>query len=160
MKINKQFLRISVIAFVLTLVTQILTTFTYFYFVNRGILIDIDLKIFVLNYLNVSIRYTITPILIFTVFYLIGKKPNLLFELKPILSALLIGNIVSLFVSAIIYSAVDNEISVSVIARFAGQLMLICLPMYVFSALAGLAIGYVRLKNLTMKAEPGPSSNI
>ena len=82
-----------------------------------------------------------------------------MFELKSILSALLIGNIVSLFFSAIIYSAEDNEISVSYIANFTGQYMLSFLPMYVFSALAGLAIGYVRLKNLTMKAEPEPSSN-
>ena len=83
-----------------------------------------------------------------------------MFELKSILSALLIGNIVSLFVSAIIYSAEDNEISVSYIVNFTGQSMLIFLPMYVFSALAGLSIGYIRLRNLTMKAEPEPSSNI
>jgi len=159
LKINKQFLRISVIAFVLTLVTQIFSVVIFS--VIRGSLRDPGiLSIMLLSYLHSSISYTIGPILIFTVFYLIGKKPNLMFELKSILSALLIGNIVSLFVSAIIYSAEDNEISVSYIVNFTGQSMLIFLPMYVFSALASLSIGYIRLRNLTMKAEPEPSSNI
>ena len=157
MKINKQFLRISVIAFVLTLVILILNEVIYF--VIRDSLHDIDFLIIrLLNYLSISTSYTIGPILIFTVFYFVGKKTNLMFELKSILSALLIGNIVSLFVITIISSAIQNEMSISYIADYGGGLMLIFLSVYVLSALAGLSLGYVRLKNLTMKDELEPSS--
>ena len=93
------------------------------------------------------------------VFYSIGKKPNLSFELKPIIFALLIGNIVSLFVSSIFYSVLETEISVDFISNYFVVLILTLLSVYIISALAGLSIGFIKRKNLTIKNELEPISN-
>ena len=158
MKINKQFLRISVIAFVLTLVAQIL--YIAIWQVIQSIHLNTDIQIIMLlNHLSSLVIHAITPIVMFMVFYSIGKKPNLSFELKPIIFALLIGNIVSLFVSSIFYSVLETEISVDFISDYFVLLIFNSLSVFVLSALAGLSIGFIKRKNLTMKAEPEPSPN-
>ena len=158
MEINKQFLRISTIAFVLTLVTQIL--YIAIWQVIQSIHLNTDIQIIMLlNYLSLLVIFAIAPIVMFMVFYSIGKKPNLSFELKPIIFALLIGNIVSLFVSSIFYSVLETEISVDFISNYFVVLILTFLSVFVISALAGLSIGFIKRKNLTIKNELEPISN-
>ncbi len=150
MKDKKQFLQITAVAFVVSLVTQILGVIVYL--VRNSMITDpatLEILVF-LSYFVMWESFTIAPILIFAVFYFIGKKPNLLFELKPIMLALLIGNIASLFVSSILHTATDM---VSDLSHFSGillQLMLTLLPAFFLSALAGLSIGYIRQKKLSI----------
>ena len=96
MKIEKHFMRISVIAFILALVPQI--SGAVLSSLYREI-VDFLLAEF-LSYFYVVVRYVITPILFFAVFYFIGKKPDFELELRPNLLALLIGNIASFFISS------------------------------------------------------------
>lgn len=154
MEINKQFLQISVTTFVLTLVTQILSTVLLLVnqamFMAPDVLTNFELMSLI-NYLTTAVSSVIAPIVLFIVFYFIGKNPNLRFELKPILSTLLIGNIVSLFVSSIIWSVFVTEIlSVDYVSRHFVILILGFLAFFVFPALAGLSIGFIKRRNLTM----------
>ncbi len=152
LKNKKQFLQISVTAFVLSLVPQILSAVINL--VERSMLIDPDYEIRpLLSFINNWMSFTIAPILIFVVFYFIGKKPNLTFELKPILLALLIGNVASLFISSVIRMAVEMAISVFAILGSMLGLTLILLPVFFLAALAGLSIGYIRRKKSTSIAE-------
>ena len=157
MKNKNLFLRILVVAFVLSLVTQILiaviTLVRYSMFSGLTDYLILTLLSLIIMWVN----FTIAPVLIFAVFYFIGKKPNLIFELKTILLALLIGNIVSLFISSILRSAIGIEMSVFSISILMLQFTSTLLPALFFSALAGLAIGYIRGKSLTLSAEQEPS---
>ena len=157
MKDKKQFLQITAAAFVVSLVTQILSVGITL--VRNSMIIDFANYeiLYLLSMFNMWVSFTIAPILIFTVFYFIGKKPNLLFELKPIMLALLIGNIASLFVSSILHTA---TVMVSHLPHFLDliqQLMLTLLPAFFLSSLAGLSIGYIRQKKLMLTSEPEPS---
>ena len=153
MKDKKQFLQITAAAFVVSLVTQILRVIVY---LVRNSMITDPATLEILIFLSILVMwesFTIAPILIFAVFYFIGKKPNLLFELKPIMLALLIGNIASLFVSSILHTATDMTSNLSHFLGILLQPMLTLLPAFFLSALAGLSIGYIRQKKLTSIAE-------
>ena len=152
MKNKKQFLKIFAVAFVISLVTQILSVVILL--VRPSIFLDPDYLI--LNLLSVLfnlVYFTIAPILMFAVFYFIGKKPNLKFELKPIVSALFIGNIVSLFIGSILQSAIGMAPFDFYFLGTLFGLIAYLLPIYLLSALAGLYAGYASQSKLTLIAE-------
>ena len=153
MNIKKQFLQISVVAFVLSLVPHILRTVIYF-FVRVMALDKVGMELFTfLNYFSTLVGYAIAPVLICAVFYFIGKKPDLKLELRPILLALLIGNIASFFIGSIVYVAI-LAFTVDLILVIVLQSLLTFLVADVLAALAGLSMGYIRRKKLTLSAEP------
>ena len=150
MENKKQFLQISIVAFVLSLVTQIFCTIILH---GRPIVTHFPIYI-ILNVLHNLMNFAITPVLMFTVFHFIGKKPNLTFKLKPIMSALVIGNIASLFIGSILYPAIGLPPSAFYfLGAFLG-LIAYMLPIFLLSALAGLSVGYIRQKKSTLPAEP------
>ena len=150
MENKKQFLQISIIAFVLSLVTQILCTIIL---LARPTVTDF-LIYAILNVLYNLVNFAITPILVFTGFYFVGKNPNLKFKLKPIMLALIIGNIASLLIGSILYPAMALPPSAFYfLSTFLG-LIAYMLPSFLLSALAGLSIGYIRRKKSTLPAEP------
>ena len=144
LKDKKQFLQISAIAFVLALFPQIL----------RIALISSFFGL-LLSYVNALVIYAIAPVLIFTVFYFIGKKPNHTLELRPIMLALLIGFILSFFVGSIIYSAMW-ELTLTVVNFLENllQSIIVFFVAYFLAALAGLSIGQNKQKKLTPISEP------
>lgn len=93
----------------------------------------------------------------FAAFYFIGKNPNLTFELKPIMLALLIGNISSLFVGSILRSAIEPSPFASYFLDTLLWLIAYLLPLYLLSALAGSHVGHARQPKLTLIAEPESS---
>lgn len=153
MKNENQFLRILVVAFVTSLVTQILSAVLTHVRRSTVFWSPVNLST-LLSSIIMWVSLTIAPILIFAVFYFIGKKPTLIFELKPIMLALLIGNIASFFISSIIH--MDFEMTMSVFAILGSMLGLTfsLLPAFFLAALAGLSIGYIRQKKSTLTAEP------
>ena len=155
MKINKQFLQISVVAFVLSLIRPIISSVLYPF--TRTVFPSIPPYIFVaVNYFNALVIYAIAPILIFAVFYFIGKKPNQTLEMRLILFALLIGFIPSFFIGSIIYSAIMWELYIPVVNFLEHMLQSIILffVAYFLAALAGLSIGQNKQKKLTPTSEP------
>ena len=150
MKIEKHFMRISVIAFILALVPQI--SGAVLSSLYRAI-VDFLLAEF-LSYFNVVVRYVITPILFFAVFYFIGKKPDFELELRPNLLALLIGNIASFFIGSIVYSSTLMGTTVGLFLALVLQSLLVFFVANVLAALAGLSLGHIRRKKLTLSAEP------
>ena len=103
MKNKNQFLQISLTAFVLALVPQILIAVLYRLVYEYGLIPDYYPLVTLFNYVNLLLRFTIIPVLIFAVFYFIGKKLDLNLELRPVMLALLIGNFASLIIGSIIY---------------------------------------------------------
>jgi len=90
MNIKKQFLQISTAAFVASLIPQIISAV-----LSSSIrVVPLDMGsyqlVMLITYVNALVSYAFTPVLIFLVFYFIGKKPELKLELRPILLALLI----------------------------------------------------------------------
>ncbi len=159
MKNKKQFLKIFAVAFVISLVTQILYAIILF----ARLSVPSFLIYAILTVLFNLVYFTIAPILIFAAFYFIGKNPNIAFELKPIMLALLIGNIPSLFIGSILCQAVESIKNIEgllsafyFLGTFVG-LMAYLLPIYLLSALAGLSIGYIRQRKLTLVPEPESS---
>ena len=156
MKNKKQFLKFFAVTFVISLVTQILSVIILL--VRPIVFLDPDYLI--LNILAVSfnlVYFTTAPILMFAAFYFIGKNPNLKFELKPIVYALFIGNIASLFIGSIIRSVVETS---PFGFYFLGTLLGIIsylLPIYLLSALAGVSIGYIGRQKVTAIPEPESS---
>ena len=158
MKITKQFLRLSGVAFVVSLIPQfiyvLLRLFTSYAFQDY---IGSYLFIAFIEYFSAVIRYTIAPVLMFAVFYFIGKKPDLTLELRSIIVALLIGTIASIIVGSIAYTAVAWEPSVYFFAASILHFAIMFLAADFLAALAGLSIGYIRQKKLTSIAEPQTS---
>jgi len=158
MKNKNQFLKIFAVAFIISLVTQIL--YAIILFARPSV--PSFLIYAILTYLFNLVYFTIAPILIFAAFYFVGKNPNLTFELKSIMLALLIGNIASLFIGSILRLGVESimdiewGLSAYILGTFVG-LMAILLPIYLLSALAGLSIGYIRWQKLTAFPEPESS---
>lgn len=104
------------------------------------------------GYIVTSICFVLYPILVFTVFYFLGKRINLSYELRPILIALFVGAFAGRLVGSCaevfwlnplrnvtfggaLISALINVAYVSVFAGFFGE---------AFVALAGLFIANVR----------------
>lgn len=154
MKIKKQFLQISVAAFVASLIPQIisavLSSFTRYAPMDMG---SYQLIMFI-TYVNALVSYAIAPVLIFAVFYFIGKKPELKLELRPILLALLIGFLASFFVGSIVYSAMVMELTLGYILAIMLQFIVTFFAADLLAALAGLSIGYIKQKKLTPISEP------
>lgn len=153
MEIKNQFLQISLAAFVLAVIPQILLAVLSFS--TRAIFLDVSNYQFVMfiSYISAVVRYVIAPFLIFAGFYFIGKKPDLILKLRPILLALLIGNIVSFFVGSIVYSVLVME----GVDSFLGMLLQSLLAYFAanfLAALAGLSISHLRRKKLTLSVEP------
>jgi len=154
MKIDKHFLQISVAAFVLSLVRIILRA--VFSFSVRLMVLDMgsyEVYMFLDVFLQI-VSYLIFPFLIFAVFYFMGKKTDLTVELRPILLALLIGNIASIVIGSIVYPVIALEISVGSILQVMLAFTITYFVTDVFVALAGLFTGNNRRKKLTLSAEP------
>ena len=153
MENKKQFLQISVIAFVVSLIPLIISAVSLS--LIHGVLLDMGSSQFVMliNYVNALVSYAIAPVLIFVVFYFIGKKPELKLELRPILLALLIGFLASFFVGSIIYSALVMEMTVGYDVSIMLYFIMTFFAAYLFAALAGLSIGHTRQKKLTSITE-------
>ena len=147
LKINKQFQLIFTVAFFIPLIRQtgnaVLENF-------RPFIVGIENLHFVLliEYLKIVISLIIIPILIFALFYYIGKKPYIAFEMRPILLALIIGNVASLFVGSIVYTAISG------ITTYYIQILVLILELTLnyfvvdfLAALAGLSIGFIRKKS-------------
>ena len=153
MKIKKLFLQISAAAFVASLIPQIisavLSSFTHYAPLDVG---SYQLVMFI-TYINAVVIYAIAPVLIFAVFYFIGKKPELKLELRPILLTLLIGFLASFFVSSIIYSAMVLEMTVDYILAIMLDFIVTFFAADLFATLAGLSIGHTRQKKLTSITE-------
>ena len=93
------------------------------------------------------------PLLIFTVFYYFGKKPNQKLELQQILLALLVGNITSLYVGSIVYYAILTE-HLGIILGSIMQATMTFFVADILAALAGLYISYTKRKKLTIVSQP------
>jgi RsiW-degrading membrane proteinase PrsW (M82 family) len=106
-----------------------------------------------ITYINALVIYAIAPVLIFAVFYFIGKKPELKLELRPILLTLLIGFLASFFVGSIIYSAMVMEMTVDYILAIMLHFIMTFFAADLFATLAGLSIGHNRQKKLTSITE-------
>ena len=146
---KKHFLRIFVAAFILALVPQIVSAVLSLF--QRTMIADtfsIQLAT-VLGYINVVVRYVVAPLLIFAVFYFMEKETDLKLELRPILLALLIGNIASFFIGSIIYSSTLMGITVDLVLGITLQVLVALLVANLLAALAGLSMGNIRLKKLT-----------
>jgi len=157
MKIDKQFLQISVAVFLPSLVRGIFAAVSSYYFSSVIVPLPIDGGVQILwwyNFANSAVKLVIIPIVIFAVFYFIGKKPDTTFEPRPILLALVIGNIVSLVVASIVYSATVLDITVARILEVLLQSALNYFVVDFLVALAGLSICHIRRKKLTLNAEP------
>jgi hypothetical protein len=149
MKINKQFQLIFIVAFFIPLIRQIGNAVLENF---RPFIVGIENLHFVLliDYLKIVISLIIVPILIFALFYYIGKKPYITFEMRPILLALIIGNVASLFVGSIVYTAISG------ITAYYIQILVMILEFTLnyfvvdfLAALAGLSIRYIRKKSST-----------
>ena len=110
--------------------------------------------------INIWVGCIISPILIFAVFYLIGKKSDLNWEISSIVLALLIGNLASLFIGLIIYSVMLFEIANGIILSIMLDLIVPFFVVYFLVALGGLSMGYIGQKKVTLSAEPEPSPSI
>jgi hypothetical protein len=156
MKNKNQFLQISLTAFVLALVPQILIAVLYRLVYEYGLIPDYYPLVTLFNYVNLLLRFTIIPVLIFAVFYFIGKKLDLNLELRPVMLALLIGNFASLIIGSIIYSVILARGTISIVNVSENVLISIATLLAVdfFAAFTGLSIGYIRQKKLTLTAEP------
>lgn len=163
MKNKNQFLKIFAVAFAISLVTQILSVIILL--VRPSAFLDPDYLILnLLTFLLNLTCFTIAPILMFAAFYFIGKNPNLTFELKPIVSALFIGNIASLFIGGILRSVIELspfgyflDTLLEIIASYLGILLGIIaylLPIYLLSALTGISMGHIRRQKVTAIPEP------
>ena len=158
MKINNQFLRFSGVAFVVSLIPQFI-----YVLLRLSVLYALEdymgsyLFVAFIEYFSALIRYAIAPVLIFAVFYFIGKKPDLTLELRSIIVALLIGNIASIIVGSIAYTAAAWEPSVYFFAASTLHFAIMFLAADFLGALAGLSIGYIRQKKLMLTSEPEPS---
>ncbi len=150
MKIDKQFSRILVVAFFAPLIRQI---------VNAALERNIPYMVGIENLYTVLLiedliivnSLVITPLLTFALFYYLGKRPYLTFQMRSILLALLIGGIASLVVGPIVYSAIGS------IGLGIGIILQYTLPYFVvdyITALAGLSIGYIKQKKLLLLDEP------
>ena len=148
-KIKKNFLQISTAAFTASLIPQIinavLSSFTHYAPLDIG---SYQLIMFI-TYINTLVSYAIAPVLIFAVFYFIGKKPELKLELRPILLTLLIGFLASFFVGSIIYSAMVMEMTAGYILTVMLYFTMTFFAADLFATLAGLSIGHTRQKKLT-----------
>lgn len=104
-------------------------------------------------YIVASICFVLYPILVFTVFYFLGKRINLSLELRPILIALFVGAFAGRLVgscaevfwlnplrSVTFGDALITVVYVSVFAGFFGE---------AFVALAGLFIANLKKKRVT-----------
>ena len=157
MKINRQFQQIFAVAFFMPLIRQIgkavLEHFRPFAVGIENLYIAL-----LIEYLLIVIGLMIIPAFIFALFYYIGKKPYLTFEMRPILLALLTGNIASLVVGPIVYLAISGitPYYVQILALILESTLTYFVVDYL-AALAGLSIGYVRQKKLTPVAKPEPS---
>lgn len=147
MKINKQFQLIFAMAFFIPLIRQICNAILENF---RPFIVGIENLYFALliDYLKIVVSLIITPILIFALFYYIGKKPYIAFEMRSILLALLSGNVASLFFGSIVYTAISGitayhiQILVMVLESALNHFVIDLLV-----ALAGLSIGYIKQKN-------------
>lgn len=154
MENKKQFLQISVVAFVASLILQIISA------VLSSLIhvVPLDMGsyqlVMLITYVNALVSYAIAPVLIFVVFYFIGKKPELTLELRPILLALLIGFLASFFVASIVYSTMIMEMTVVFILVIMLQYIVNFFVADFLAALAGLSIGYIKRRKLTLTAEP------
>jgi len=108
------------------------------------------------DYLTIVINLIITPILLFALFYYLGKKSYINFEMRPILLALLIGTIVSSLFGPIIYLAITGYTVrfFVIIPEIILQSTLSHFVVDFLVALAGLSMGYIKQKKLTSIAEP------
>ena len=145
MKDKKQFLQISLAAFIIPLLQQI-----FYGIYMRGIeyyndRVDLYYSAFL------AVGFIITPVLVFAVFYLIGRKPYLTFKLRSIMSALLIGNFASVFFGPVVYSAIVWErVFVNILDPI--EMMQFFTTVFFTTnflvALARLSIGHIRQKKL------------
>ncbi len=161
MKINKQFQLILAVGFFIPLIRQIANAVLLLLY---SIALDIEnmFLFWLLSFLTTGVSLIITPILLFALFYYIGKKPFLTFEMRPILLALLIGNIASSLIGSIIYltiaeMTVGNILGLGGILGYIFQSILTYFVVDYLAALAGLSIGYIRQKKLALIAEPESS---
>ena len=157
MKINKQFLRISVAMLLLSLVRRILATVSSYYFSSVIVPLPIDGGVQIFwwnNFVNSVVKVVIIPIVIFAVFYFIGKKPDTTFEPRQILLALVIGNMVAHVVGSIVYSAIVLDITVASILQVLLESTLNYFVVDLLVALGGLSMGLIRRKKFTLNAEP------
>ena len=150
---KKQFSRISVAALDLFLVQQILGAVSL-RLMNEARLLMFDYQLANFIYIiNLLVSYAIMPLLIFTVFYYFGKKPNQKLELQQILLALLAGNITSLFVGSIVYYAILTE-HLGIILGSIMQATMTFFVADILAALAGLYISYTKRKKLIIVSQP------
>lgn len=150
-RINKQFQLIFAVAFFIPLIRQINNALPLL-LIRMSYEVGGYFLLLLFDYLFIVINAIITPILLFALFYYIGKKPYINFEMRPILLALLIGNIVSSLFGPIIYLAIEVR-TVSLI-QIILQSMLTYFVVDFLVALAGLSMGYIKQKKLTSIAEP------
>ena len=150
MKIKKEFLEISAITFALSLFQTVLRSLQM-YFMISGSSIDRAYNFIWINYIFSFVNAVIIPLLIFAVFYFISKRSDSPLELRPTVLALLVGNIPSLVVGAIIYSGLVIGANVEIILELLVQFFMAYLVENCFVALAGLFVGYVRRTKPTSK---------
>ena len=152
MKISKQFEIILAVSFFIPLIRQMINA-VLLRLTPRTLDMGSYYIALLINYLTLVVSLIIIPILIFALFYYIGKKPYLAFEMRTILLALLIGNIASLFVGSVIFSTIAGIPATDIIVIIL-QYILTHFVVDYLAALAGLSIGYIRQKKLTLPAEP------